>query len=102
MTRIEREKETVSQMIRIYCRHKEGNKQLCDDCKKLLEYAHRRLDGCKFGERKSTCKQCPIHCYRPDMKRKIRDVMRYAGPRMLLFHPWAALRHLWQEKMSGF
>ena len=102
MARIEQEKKTVERMVRIYCRHKEGNKVLCDDCKKLLEYAHKRLSDCKFGEQKSTCKQCSVHCYRPDMKQKIREVMRYAGPRMLLFHPWAALRHLWQERKSGF
>ena len=102
MARIEQEKKTVERMVRIYCRHKEGNKVLCDDCKKLFEYAHKRLSDCKFGEQKSTCKQCPVHCYRPDMKQKIREVMRYAGPRMLLFHPWAALRHLWQERKSGF
>lgn len=98
MTRIEREKETVSHMIRIYCRYKEGNKTLCPNCQQLLAYAHKRLEGCKFGEHKPTCKRCPIHCYRPDMKQKIQEVMRYSGPRMLLFHPWAAIRHLWQEK----
>ena len=102
MTRIEREKETVSHMIHIYCRQKEGNKELCDDCQKLLEYAHKRLDGCKFGEGKSTCRKCPIHCYRPDMKQRVQAVMRYAGPRMLLFHPWEALRHLWHETMPKF
>jgi len=24
----------------------------------------------------------------------VREVMRYAGPRMLLRHPWQALRHI--------
>ncbi|MDR2525428.1 MAG: nitrous oxide-stimulated promoter family protein, partial [Oscillospiraceae bacterium] len=32
-------------------------------------------------------------CYRADMREKIRAVMRYAGPRMLLHHPVMAIRH---------
>ena len=37
---IEREKRVVTQMIRLYCRHKEGNATLCPACQALLEYAH--------------------------------------------------------------
>lgn len=97
MTRIEQEKQTVEQMILLYCRRKEGNKQLCPECRKLLEYAHARLSRCPFGEKKSSCRLCTIHCYKPDMKEKMREVMRYAGPRMLFCHPVAALRHIWVE-----
>ena len=98
MSRIEREKKTVAAMIDIYCRYKEGNYSLCDDCKLLLEYANRRLDHCKFGEGKSTCRKCPIHCYKPDMRERMRQVMRFAGPRMIFFHPVMAICHLWDER----
>lgn len=81
-------------MIRIYCRHKEGNRELCPDCRSLLEYAHIRLTKCPFGEIKSSCRKCTVHCYRPDMKERIRTVMRYAGPRMIFYHPVAAIRHM--------
>lgn len=94
MTRIEREKRTVEQMVRLYCRHKEGNAALCDDCRALLRYAHARLDGCRFGEGKTTCRRCPVHCYKPLMRERMRCVMRWAGWRMLFVHPVAALRHL--------
>lgn len=97
MSRIEEEKKTVGQMIRLYCRKKEGNEQLCPQCKELLEYAHGRLSSCPFGEKKSSCRLCTVHCYKPEMKKHISEVMRYAGPRMLLHHPIAALRHLWTE-----
>ena len=97
MSRIENEKKTVEQMIRLYCRLKEGNRTLCPDCQALLEYAHKRLDRCKFGERKSTCRKCPVHCYKPDMRDRMKEVMRFAGPRMMIYHPLEALRHLWQE-----
>ena len=94
MTRLEREKETLRRMIALYCRHKEGNKGLCDDCRHLREYACRRLEHCRYGNRKGACKDCPTHCYAPAFRERIRYVMRYAGPRMLLYHPVAALRHL--------
>ena len=97
MSRIENEKKTVEQMIRLYCRLKEGNRTLCPDCQALLEYAHKRLNHCKFGERKSTCRKCPVHCYKPDMRGRMKEVMRFAGPRMMIYHPLEALKHLWQE-----
>ena len=53
LSRREEEKQTVEQMIRFYCRHKEGNSTLCQDCKELLEYAHQRLSHCPFGEQKN-------------------------------------------------
>ena len=53
-------------MIDIYCQKKHGNNkgELCEECSELLEYAHKRLSFCKFGENKSTCSRCPIHCYK--------------------------------------
>ena len=97
-SRIDQEKQTVEQMIRLYCHHKEGNPSLCEECASLLRYAHHRLDHCRFGEAKPTCRQCPVHCYKPDLRLRMQAVMRYAGPRMLLYHPLAALRHLWKER----
>lgn len=91
---IEREQVTVEQMIRIYCRYKEGNKELCPQCRELLQYACIRLERCPFGEKKTSCQHCSIHCYKPEMKKRMQTVMRYAGPRMLFFHPIAAIRHL--------
>ena len=97
MTRIEEEKKTVEQMIRIYCRVKEGNPELCPECTALLEYARKRLDHCKFGEQKKTCRQCPVHCYKKEMRERMRDVMRFSGPRMMWYHPADAIKHLWRE-----
>ena len=98
MTRIEEEKKTVEQMIRLYCRLKEGNETLCDECSELLEYAHKRLEHCKFGELKTTCRKCPIHCYKPVLREKMCEGMRFAGPRMMWYHPLDAIKHLWIER----
>ena len=96
MTRIEKEKRVVGVMVRLYCRHKEGNDELCDQCRELLEYAEARLDHCPFGERKSSCKRCSIHCYKPSMRVRMQEVMRYAGPRMLVHEPLEAIRHIFK------
>ena len=74
-------------MIRLYCRRKEHNAELCEACRSLLSYACRRLETCRYGPLKGSCKQCKIHCYAPAQREKIQAVMRYAGPRMLLYHP---------------
>ena len=95
--RIEEDKKAVGLMIQMYCRHKEHNKELCKECTELLHYAYARLDRCKFGNRKPTCKKCPIHCYGKDMRARIRMIMRWAGPRMVLYHPTIAIRHLYSE-----
>lgn len=90
----EREKRLVSQMIALYCRKNHGGKVgLCPDCAALDAYARQRSDQCPFMERKTFCSNCRVHCYRPDMREKIRLVMRFSGPRMLLVHPVAAIRH---------
>ncbi|WP_291595733.1 nitrous oxide-stimulated promoter family protein [Bacteroides sp.] len=92
--RVAHEKKVVELMIRIYCRKKEKNAALCPDCEELLRYAHARLDRCPFGEKKSSCKKCTVHCYKPAMRERMRLVMCFSGPRMMLYAPWEALRHL--------
>lgn len=92
----EREKEMVSQMIALYCRGKHGSRRgaLCPECAALRDYARERSDHCPRMEVKTFCSNCPVHCYRPEMRERIRQVMRYSGPRMLFHRPAAAIRHL--------
>jgi hypothetical protein len=91
--RLAREWKTVTAMIRIYCRDRHGA-ALCGDCQHLTNYVRLRLDHCRFGAEKPTCAKCPVHCYQRDRREKIKEVMRYAGPRMIWEHPWLSLRHL--------
>ena len=48
---------------------------------------------CPFIATKTFCSQCRVHCYAPAQRQAIKDVMRYAGPRMLLRHPVMAVHH---------
>ncbi len=93
---IKKEYKTIEAMVGLYCHglHGTDKKQLCADCEELLAYAKARLDKCPYQEQKTTCAKCPIHCYKPAIREKIRNVMRYAGPRMLKHHPLLAIRHL--------
>jgi len=92
--RVGREKRTIRAMIEIYCRgHHEAAGALCPECQGLVVYAFGRLSCCPFGAEKTTCARCPIHCYKADMRQRVKEVMRYAGPRMLYRHPVLALWH---------
>jgi hypothetical protein len=96
--RITRERRTVRCMVELYCRdHHAHAGGLCDQCNGLFSYAMARLDHCVFKDDKPTCKKCPVHCYKRDMREEMRAVMIYSGPRMLLYHPVLAVRHLLDE-----
>ena len=100
-TEAKRKKEqlVVEEMIRLYCRkhHEEYDGKtgrMCPACRQLFDYARLRSEKCPFMERKTFCSCCQVHCYQPEMREKIRQVMRFSGPRMLLYHPALALWHV--------
>jgi hypothetical protein len=93
--RINRELKTVRSMIAIYCRGNHRTTQsLCADCLALWEYAQQRVEHCRFRSDKPTCANCTVHCFKPAMREQVREVMRYAGPRMPWRHPILTLLHL--------
>lgn len=92
--RLERERHTIRVMIEIYCRgHHRTAQALCPECRELFNYAMQRIEKCPFKDAKPTCAKCPIHCYKPERRQQVRQVMRFAGPRMMRRHPLLALRH---------
>ncbi|MFC1984942.1 nitrous oxide-stimulated promoter family protein [Chloroflexota bacterium] len=93
-SRIARESQTITVMISDYCRAYHQDDKLCSDCIRLTNYAVERLRACLFQEGKTTCVKCPVHCYKPNMRERIRSVMRYAGPRMIYRHPVLAILHM--------
>lgn len=93
-----RELATISAMLRMYCRAHHGRSAatesgLCPECSAVRAYAWRRLERCVFAEDKPTCVKCKVHCYSAAMRERVRRVMRWAGPRLLLRHPLLALHH---------
>jgi hypothetical protein len=95
-SRLRREAVTIEKMVAIYCaEHHAGEpRRPCLRCQRLLTYARQRLKKCPYGARKPACAKCPIHCYKRAERQQIRQVMRYAGPRMMTHSPYLAFMHL--------
>ncbi|HOC98411.1 MAG TPA: nitrous oxide-stimulated promoter family protein [Myxococcota bacterium] len=95
-TRGLRESRTVLAMIRIFCRgcHGTDGRNLCGNCDELFRYVQARIEKCRYDDDKPTCLNCRVHCFKPAMREQIRLVMRYAGPRMPLRHPYLTLMHI--------
>ena len=109
--KIEREKHTLALMVGIYCRGNkhEGRAQtgpapdgsgLCPTCQELVDYAFKRIDACPCMETKTFCSACETHCYKPDMRERVREAMAYAGPRMMFYDPKGAIKHLLSKRTS--
>lgn len=101
------EQSTVGFMIQLYCKgnHKEAWKSrgqvskkdfMCEECRDLAEYAQMRSAKCPYIAKgtKTFCNQCKTPCYKPEYRAKIKKVMRYSGPRMMIYMPALCLRHL--------
>jgi len=90
MSSIDKDLKVLAQFIEINCsnQHQSSPKvkveaqgvevNLCEECCELLSYASHRREVCSLDP-KPTCKNCHIHCYLPEMREKIRKVMRYSG-----------------------
>lgn len=95
--RVQMEKETIQKMISIYCKGKHKREMgLCSECSNLTNYSIIRLANCRLGEDKPVCGKCKIHCYIPEMRVRIINVMRYSGPRMIFLHPILSFYHFRQ------
>ncbi|WP_455044309.1 nitrous oxide-stimulated promoter family protein [Lancefieldella rimae] len=102
----DREKRVVSLMISLYCRKKHGNfwksyrgnSSLCAECAELDRYVRQQTDRCPVIATKTFCSNCRVHCYTPEMRERIKTVMRFSGPRMIFYHPIKAIRHVIESK----
>lgn len=91
--RFRRDTKTLYAMAQIYCsaHHKDDDRArdeqgLCPDCAQAIAYSIERTRACP-REHQGNCEDCPIHCYKPEQRQAIREIMAYAGPRMLTRHP---------------
>lgn len=92
----EKDTRILARFVEVYCRTKHDGAEktvreydaetrlaLCPDCHELLSYSIRRRELCP-QDPKPSCKNCQIHCYRPDMRARIREVMRHSGMHMIM------------------
>jgi hypothetical protein len=110
---VQRDLKTLIRFIEVYCHgHHDGRPrqaapmrgcdvaaiagaavELCPDCRKLLMHALVKRIHCPMDP-KPACKHCPNHCYHPDYRSKIREVMAYSGRRLVLKGRLDYLLHL--------
>ena len=98
---IEKEYRTVEFMIRYYCRKKHKKAGLCTECSDLLKYSEEKLKNCRYGENKPLCRNCQTHCYSKNFREKIREVMSFAGPKMIFVNPPMAVNHIIRNLKEG-
>ena len=74
------DEKVLRRFIAVYCmaHHGKDRESLCPPCHALLEYALERLRRCPYDP-KPRCKACPTHCYKPEYRARIREVMRFSG-----------------------
>ena len=60
-----------------------GKRLLCAECQSLLRHAVAKRARCPL-EPKPACRVCPVHCYAPKMREKIRKVMAFSGRHLML------------------
>ena len=102
LTRRERKDlEVLALFTSVYCRtHQHGSRApllatapglqalslhkspVCPACAEFLAYAFERRLRCPLEE-KPACKHCPVHCYKPDYRDKVREIMRFSGKHLL-------------------
>ena len=82
--------KVLEQFIQIYCetKHRGAEKtekaglSLCAECHETLGYSRTRRQLCHFDP-KPTCKNCKVHCYKPDQRQRIKDIMRHSGMHLI-------------------
>ena len=87
----QRDRATLEAMGRIFCstKHADAAKDetgLCQQCRSTIEATLARTQACPYGH-EGNCQDCDIHCQRGEARERIREIMRYAAPRMTIRHP---------------
>ena len=92
---IKREKKMVNAMVQIYCgNHHSSKNSLCPKCFDLKDYSNKRLENCRYQEKKPVCGRCGLKCYNNQFKDYATKVFNYSGPRMFFQHPILGLQHI--------
>ncbi|OGT97669.1 MAG: hypothetical protein A2079_05680 [Geobacteraceae bacterium GWC2_48_7] len=61
-----------------------GERIFCQECFSFMEYAIAKRMKCPLETEKPSCKHCRIHCYASEQREKVREIMGYAGRKLML------------------
>jgi hypothetical protein len=70
--------------------------RLCPACAELLLHGIGKREVCPLDP-KPSCRRCRIHCYSPAYRQQVREVMAFAGPRLILR---GRLDYLWHYLLT--
>ncbi len=101
---VARDRKTLEAMGSIYClaHHAGAGKDasgLCDECRSVIDGTLARTESCPSGHALN-CQDCPVKCNRGVQGERIRAIMAYAAPRMMLRHPILSLSYL-KKKLAA-
>ena len=88
----------IGKFVEVYCSGKHGatarlpltlpaglgERTLCPECSSFLGYAVDKRLKCPLEAEKPTCKHCRIHCYDQLHREKVREIMSYAGRKLMM------------------
>ncbi|SJZ35145.1 Nitrous oxide-stimulated promoter [Trichlorobacter thiogenes] len=57
---------------------------LCPDCAAFLDYAVKKRLNCPLEAEKPTCRRCRIHCYAPQQRALVKQIMAWSGRKMIM------------------
>jgi hypothetical protein len=90
VSEVEKDILILREFIQIFCDTKhidrtkkyENGVSLCKACHETLNYSTWRREICSLDP-KPTCKNCKIHCYLPEQRERIKDIMRHSGKALI-------------------
>ena len=90
--------KTLEAMARIYCSkwHAASAKDaagVCEECRTAVEATFNRADACPY-DHAHNCQDCTTKCQRGENQERIKQIMRYAAPRMIYRHPLMTFEYL--------
>jgi len=88
----------IAKFVEVYCAGKHaglvrqsfllpgelGERRMCAECVEFMTYAIAKRLKCPLEAEKPSCKHCRIHCYGTAQREKVREIMGYAGRRLML------------------
>lgn len=100
--RIQRDLRTLQAIGSIYCRahHADRPKNsagMCAECSATISFTHDRAANCP-NNHQGNCQDCAIKCNRGNQQQRIRAIMAYAAPRMMVRHPLMTLEYLAKKR----
>lgn len=94
---MQKDLRVIGRFTEVWCDgHRHGDRQpmvvpgghrpllLCPACAEFFAYAVMKRQKCPLEAEKPSCKHCRIHCYAPQQRAMVRQIMAWSGRRMIL------------------